>query len=182
MKIDIKSLLDMRSNKITNYIVPGLSSSLIGGIGENGTVRLFESERDQQEHITPHSHRFNFQCIVLEGVVQNSIWVEQRGELAGKNSDQFQSSTLTYGKEVGVYEKKTKGRSYYDCFTNIYKTGDVYHMNHRQIHSIKFGRRTKVLFFEGKTITDKTTIIEPVVDDIHIPTFKVENWMFKKSK
>ena len=43
----------MRSNRLKNYIAPGLHSSLVGAAGGNhGRVRLFEAERDTRDIIT----------------------------------------------------------------------------------------------------------------------------------
>jgi len=46
----------MRSDTVENYVIAGLDSHLLN----NGCVRLFTNERDHQDSITPHSHRFDF--------------------------------------------------------------------------------------------------------------------------
>jgi hypothetical protein len=70
----IPALRAMAHSPVRNYAIPGLTSWLIGQPSPKGTMRLFESSRQHQEAITPHSHRFDFQCWVLEGFVVNRVW------------------------------------------------------------------------------------------------------------
>lgn len=81
----------MAHSGIHNYVVPGVSSYLIGGTpqGGEGCVRLFHCERDQQEAVTPHSHRFNFHCVVLKGQVINRVWRPSEGS---RNADIYTKS------------------------------------------------------------------------------------------
>jgi hypothetical protein len=169
---DIKMLLAMRHSPLRNYIVPGLTSWLIGSPSENGCVRMFQCEREQMEFITPHSHRFDFQCLVLAGNVENRIW--SRETYAG---DWYTSSTLVC---EGPGKYKTVGGTIgrWSSTARIFNTGDCYSMTHREVHSIKFSKDACVLFFEGPLADDSSTILEPHVDGITIPTFKTESWMF----
>lgn len=172
----VKQIVDMSHSKVKNYIVPGLYSSLLTPITENGCIRLFESSRDHQEAITPHSHRFDFSCLVLEGEVTNRVW-----KPCDENSgDSFVVSGLSYLDEIGKYEKSTlhTGNFHFQDFK--YKAGDWYSMIAEDIHSIYFGKGAKVLFFEGKSVCKSTVILEPFVDNNHIETFDIKPWMFKK--
>ena len=166
----------MAHSPVQNYVLPGLTSKLIGNPSENGTVRLFECSRDHQEEITPHSHRFAFMCWVLEGEVRNRVWLELSH---GERGDRFQLSTLTYGGDMGRYTMEEGKAGWWGYDDYHYQAGDCYSMLPHQIHSIHFARKTKVLFFEGPTISDTSVILEPVVDGKRIPTFKVEPWMFQ---
>lgn len=167
----------MRNSLLKNYIVPGLSSALIGGNG-NGSVRLFEASREQHNDITPHGHRFDFACLVLRGSVINRIWTPSR---TPRSDDYYAASTLVYGGEPGQYTQMPPTTpaawSYQDT---AFVEGEWYWMTHDQVHSISFSRDAIVLFFEGPTVADKTLILEPWVAGSHIPTFKVEPWMFQK--
>src|ERR1700741_4501730 len=73
MKLILKALETMRTNRLGNYIVPGVASYLIGD-KDHGLVRIFHSERDSRDTVTPHSHRFDFSC--LAGEVKNTIWYQ----------------------------------------------------------------------------------------------------------
>ena len=42
------------------------------------------------------------------------------------------------------------------------------------------GRRVYLCAFEGEERTDTSVILEPSTNGEVIPTFKVEDWMFKK--
>jgi hypothetical protein len=176
----IEALLRMKHSSVKNYAIPGLTSSLIGNPSPAGTVRLFECARDHQESITPHSHRFNFQCWVLRGSVRNRIWTESH--YPDPHADMFHSSYLEYNGEFGKYEKKDGlvGRWRYE--DALYKAGECYSMKHDEVHSIFFSRGAVVLFFEGPTESNTSIILEPYVNNETVPTFKVEQWMFKKEQ
>jgi hypothetical protein len=167
-------LKKMKHSPIGNYGgIPGLTSWLIGEPGKLGLVRLLECSRDHQEPIIPHSHRFDFHCVVLAGTVRNLTWIPtERG-------DQFQITKLRYRGAAGKYEREIGGMSRWAILTREYKAGDEYAMAANEVHSIFFARDTSVLFFEGPQVSDTSIILEPVVDGEALPTFKVEPWMFK---
>jgi hypothetical protein len=176
---DIPALLRMAHSTVSNYVIPGLSSSLIGMPSPAGTIRLFQCERDHQEVITPHSHRFDFQCWVLRGKVRNRIWKSTyQGDPQG---DLFQNTRLVYGGDMGAYEKgeATVGSWIYE--DQEFAAGQCYSMRAHEIHSIFFSRGAIVLFMEGATKVDHSMILEPWVAGKAIPTFKVEPWMFEKA-
>lgn len=172
MSNHIDHILKMRTSLVKNYGLPGVNSSLIN----NGIVRLFESHRDQQEAITPHSHKFDFACLVLSGRVMNRIWTQD------KNGDQFVMSECIYKGQMGKYEKKSIGSTGFKFTDSEYHTGEWYGMQHNQIHSIFFSRGCKVLFFERPVITNMTMILEPSVDGNHLKTFEVKDWMFERAQ
>lgn len=59
-------------SRVDNYAgIPGLTSWMIGTSPNGGKIRMFHSYRDHDEFITPHSHRFDFECLVVEGEVEN---------------------------------------------------------------------------------------------------------------
>lgn len=168
--IDLLQL--MRTNTVRNYVIPGLDSSLL----ENGKVRLFESSREHAEPITPHSHRFDFFCIVIQGQVTNVTWEPCEAH----EGDEFQCSQLTYQGEIGQHDVSEVSRGYWRPASVRYKQGEIYSMRHNEVHSIYFKRDTKVVFFEGPQLTDHSLIIEPVVNGELIPTFQTQPWMFQK--
>jgi hypothetical protein len=168
----------MKHSPITNYGgIPGLTSWLIGAPGPHGLIRLMECSRDHQEPIIPHSHRFDFHCIVLKGVVLNRIWTDVT---TIDHGDEFRISFLDYAGAVGKYEKREGGRARYAFRTETYTEGEEYSMTAEQVHSIFFRRDTAVLFFEGPNVSSGSIILEPIVDGQTIPTFQVEPWAFKR--
>ena len=178
--LNIDMLRKMSHSRVVNYAIPGLSSSLIGEPGPNGTVRLFESSRDHQEVITPHSHRFDFQCMVLAGEVRNRIWEQNELDFPKVEGDEFRLSTLEYEGKMGKYRKNEGAVYRYSYRDEVHKAGSVYSMFAEQIHSIFFSRGAVVLFFEGPTTSDSSIILEPHVEGKTVNTFKVEPWMFRK--
>lgn len=169
----VKILDEMKSDTIQNYILAGLESSLL----ENGKVRYFENSRDHQDSITPHSHRFDFTCLVIAGYVKNLVWSETYMETRG---DFFESSSVELDTEglPGKYLKREKGRNWWVYSTTKYHAGQCYSMEADEVHSIQFSRGAKVLFFEGPQVSSTSLILEPVVDGNVIETGEVRDWMF----
>lgn len=173
MKQLIDLLEEMKGSEISNYVIAGLSSFKV----EKGMVRLFENERDHQDQITPHSHRFDFTCLVLQGHVINKIWTECRED----EGDFFQVSSLRYSGEIGKHSVSAEGRSYWKYKSETYWEGECYSMTSDELHSIEFSRGAKVLFFEGEEKSTESLIIEPAVNGEVINTYKKLGYMFKVS-
>ena len=173
----IEAVQGMRNSIVQNYVIAGLTSSLVGG-GNYGCVRLFEGSRYQQDAISPHSHRFDFACLVLQGRVTNRIWTESNDVMG----DFFQESRLVYQGSIGSHEKVIEGRNFYIPHDEKYSQGECYSMKHDEIHSIVFSRDSIVLFFEGPNISDQSIILEPIVDGSVIPTYEKRDYMFRKVK
>lgn len=167
-------LLEMAHSPVRNYVVPGLTSWLIGKPCEHGTVRLFVSERDQQDGITPHSHRFNLECLVLAGSVRNRIWEPSEA------GDLFFLSLQEKGRMGGYELQPGSSPVRYGYRDEVHTAGAWYGMRHDEIHSIFFSRGARVLFFEGPDVTETTRILEPAVDGCRIETMRVEPWMFRR--
>ena len=179
--VDLQRISDilesMKSSKVANYVIAGLDSYLVGGEG-HGNVRLFENSRDHQDSITPHSHRFDFVCLVLEGEVYNELWTLSNHV----KGDYFQLSELSYKGDIGQHSRSIREEGFYYRDTFKYVKGQVYSMRADQIHSIRFSKDAKVLFFEGPNISDKSVILEPIVNGEVIPTYQVKPYMFKRGE
>lgn len=177
--LNLENFLKLAHSPLQNYIVPGLTSSLIGERSEQGGItRLFVNTRTQHDHITPHSHRFNFQCLVLRGHVLNTVFRQD------DSGDEYGSTVMMYNGRAGNLSVNHSlgtdiGRWVFDV--KRFNAGAWYGMSYDQIHSINFSRDAVVLFFEGPQITDSSVILEPVVDGEVIRTFKTEPWMFRRS-
>jgi hypothetical protein len=167
-------LAAMKHSPVRNYGgIPGLTSWLIGAPSEHGLVRLMECSRDHQEPIIPHSHRFDFHCIVLTGRVRNIKWVRS------PNGGDYQESTLAYGGKPGVYVGMSSAHDKWATVMHTHSAGCEYSMRADEVHSIFFSRDTSVLFFEGPKVSNTSIILEPVVDGVTVPTFVVPEWAFK---
>lgn len=181
----LQAIQAMKHSPVKNYAIPGLTSWLIGEKSDAGTVRLFECARDHQEPIVPHSHRFNFHCMVLEGVVTNIIWTKEKDPIDGfgtpiEGTDRYAICEQKF-KAMGEYEIHQLDDSRFKRTTHRYTMGDEYSMKAHEIHSIFFGAGTKVLFFEGPEVSQDSIILQPLVEGELIETFHVQPWMFRKT-
>jgi len=170
MKQILNIIEQMKSSKVSNYVIAGLDSYLL----ENGNMRVFKNSRNHQDQITPHSHRFDFTCLVLQGRVINKIWIECTEE----DGDFFEESKITYQGEIGKHTRKQVGRNFYKVTEIIRNAGQTYSMTSDQIHSIGFSNNAIVLFFEGPQKSKSSVIIEPVVNGLVIPTYENKDYMF----
>lgn len=174
--MNLELIVKMAHSPVKNYAIPGLTSYLISE-SESGIIRLFHIERDHIEPITPHSHRFDFHCIVLEGEVENILYTQCA---IFESGDNYQETISVYDGEIGKYKNRKLNILPYNLTFTKYQMGDQYSMKYNEIHSIRFKKGTKVLFFEGVEMTNSSLILEPYVHGEHIENFKVESWMFKK--
>jgi hypothetical protein len=178
---NLSVLESMKHSPIRNYVLPGLTSWLIGGKSEHGLVRLFECERDHQECVAPHNHRFGFQCFVLAGSVRNVIWTPCKRDEAG---DLYWITTLyPIDGGLGNYRivQDSLASSRWKHSARTYGPGDTYSMTASQLHSIWFSRGAKVLFFEGPQTEASSIYLEPDSGGERVSTVHNEPWMFKRN-
>lgn len=166
----------MKHSPSHNYVIPGLTSWLIGTPNkEHGCIRMFTMSRDHEEPILPHSHRFDFRCLVLRGSVRNRVWHEASPSLG----DLYEISDVSYEGVLGKHIKTTLLRGHFAKTECTYGEGQEYSMKSEEFHSIFFSRNSAVLFFEGPNRLVSSRILEPVAGSETIPLFKTEPWMFK---
>lgn len=165
----------MAHSRISNYIIPGLDSYLIGGLGRAGVVRMFHCTRNHHEVIIPHSHRFDFTCLVLNKQVVNEVWT--RRVESTDDGDVYMATTMGFDK-MGGYVRGGSEKGCWSPTFSTYRMGETYEMKSAHVHSIRFMKGSQVLFFEGPKVSDTSVILEPVVGGHHVETFKVEPWMF----
>ena len=178
-QLNYQLLRRMAHSPIYNYAIPGLTSWLIGAPSKHGCVRMFQCDRMHPEAITPHSHRFDFDCLVLDGAVTNHRWV--RSEIPGIG-DEYAESTLHYRGKPGQYDVEVGGSSRWYTESLTYGPGECYGMAAAEVQSINFSRGARVLFFEGPTVSDTSVVLEPVCNGVRVPTFSTEPWMFKRGR
>lgn len=170
-------LMTMAHSPVRNYIIPGLTSWLIGSPHKNGRVRLFYNERNHSETVIPHSHRYPLYCEVLEGHVTNTIWA--RSKVKNDANDFYRISKIFPEDGFGKYRVEFFDTGWFYSVEQKYYKEQTYHLEAATIHSIKFSKGAAVLIFEGEQESESSSIIEPISDNVAIPTFKVEDWMFK---
>lgn len=171
--VELEVVQSMMHAPIYNYAIPGLHSHMLGG-GEFGKVRMFTCDRNHQENITPHSHRFDFACLVLSGRVINKKWK------AGPRGDWFAVTALEYLGEPGKYEMRDGGAERYAMEATPYTPGQWYSMTAEEIHSIEFSAGSRVLFLEGPERGANTVVLEPFVNGKRVQTMETKPWMFQR--
>jgi hypothetical protein len=175
--VDVDFIERMARSPIRNYVVPGITSWLIGAHHATaGCVRMLTCDREQVEHVTPHSHRFSFHAVVLAGSVRNRLW---RRTWDG-SGDFYSECSLAFGGEAGKYTLEEGERARWSWEDTVFAKGQGYGMAAHEVHSIYFARGTKLLIFEGCAEKTVTSILQPVAYDEVVPTFKVEPWMFRR--
>lgn len=179
---DIQNIVgEMANGAVRNYATAGLSSFLVGGKGKGkGRVRLFTSDRDTREWITPHSHRFDFTCAVLDGEVENTLF-EFTAYRTYESNSYVRGLVTPVAGGLGKYEIK-HGNTPFDYIeiTTVYKEGDTYSMTADMVHSIRFSKGARVLFFEGPETRTTSAFLEPYSDGKPVRTFKTHDWMFER--
>ena len=178
----MKEIFDkLKHSPIYNYILPGLTSWVLKPAGDgHGMVRMFESSRETQEFITPHSHRYGLHCEVLAGWVENTVWRDSELLGASNSSDEWMLCSLKYANSPGKYIQIPGPIRRYAKETRQYVAGSSYDLNHTQIHSIRFSRGAVVVITETAQQIDTTQVLLPVAYGKAVPTFKVEPWMYKR--
>lgn len=173
----LKTIVDtLKTNKISNYIIPGLESWILICDKDPrwGKLRLFKATRDTDYIVTPHSHRFDFWCYVIEGNVLNTVYIESM------DGDLFECQSLVRVEHFNTYSRSTVKRKRYKKSFHQHNKNETYFMRNDEFHSICFAKGTEVLFLEGPSKSAESHILLPVVNDKTINTFKVEDWMFKE--
>lgn len=166
---DADTFLSLTHSTLHNYILPGLESRMIGA-----TSRVFVNTRESIGAITPHSHRFGFQCLVLQGYVENTLFTEDAG------GDLYQTTLMEYMGTPGKYDSTPGGLHYFLPSTVTHVVGEWYGMQADEIHTIRFSRDAIVLFVEGLPSTAHSVVLEPHVNGATIRTMHTEAWMFTK--
>lgn len=159
-------ILSKKHSPIRNYGIPGLTSWLI-----EGKLRLFEASREQSVLITPHSHRYGFKALVLQGQVLNTLY------MPGDKQDDLWQVSSEKGR-LGAYKTEPLQQTRFSPFQTCYSEGGIYRMKAEEIHSIIFSKDALVLMQEDTEELDASMFIEPVVNGEVIKTLTVEDWMF----
>lgn len=168
--LNLEAILGMAHSKIGNYILPGLESALLGA-----KTRLFINTRESIGQITPHNHRFDFQCLVLRGWVVNTLFVKDDA------GEEFARKRKIYTGIPGEYkDAHLSGPAMFRLDKHKYQAGDWYGMKSDQFHTIEFSPDAVVLFIEGETVASSFDYLSPIVNGEVIDTMSVEPWMFKK--
>lgn len=162
---------------LANYVIPGLESFKASGV----KVRMFDMTREQVSHIAPHSHRFNFACMVLSGVVQNILWKPQPKSFGAEVGDLFVEKVNKYMGSPGQYEAVSRPLPVrYAPVKKSYGPGECYGMKHDEVHSIIFEDNAKVLFLEGDDVVNENIVLVPYDSRTGItPIDATQPWMFR---
>lgn len=142
------------SSPVYNYATQGLTSRLLAG----WQPRMFTTDGGT-DFTLPHSHRYDFLSIVLEGSVVNRIWTS--GHFS--NGRELYESTLEYRGKPGEYTAETDpyGPRIWSHQAKRYERGQCYFMTSNEIHSIAFAPGSEVLILEGPTIRDRSVVLHP---------------------
>lgn len=181
-KETIEKLMNMAHSRVQNYVVPGLTSLLLGQRRvdpQSGCVRMFIASRDQELHVTPHSHRYDLECLVLAGSVCNTLYLACPDEF-DPNSDPYRVVMMkARTSPADSNQELSRGSvAHYAKRKTWYSAGKWYGMKAEEIHTVEFSRDAVVLIFEGPMKHPSTTVLLPHVDGLTIDTLIEPDWMF----
>lgn len=163
--------------RLENYILPGMVSTMLATPARGGIVRLFEMTREQEYEVTPHDHRYNFQCCVLAGTVENRRYRTQSTEYdqyAGYVSLPYDPATHSLDESCPTYM--------HGQFTDEhFSEGDWYAMSKDEFHSIRFSKGAKVLFIEGPEQKKQSSCLVPYINGRICNTFIWRDWMMAEA-
>jgi hypothetical protein len=172
---ELAGLMAQAHSPIYNYVLPGLTSYLIGDIAEDGIrTRMFVASRDQRIHVTPHNHKYDFTAKVVHGTVHNIAWNRVEGE------DAYAVISLT--GELGRYARTLEPNEVcgFAPHSSVYTAGASYSMLAPELHSVVFTKGSVIVIKEGPMVQPVTQILLPWVRGKVLDTMHVADWMFSK--
>lgn len=177
---DINSL---SISTIENYVVPGLYSFLLTEKNEDvGCIRAFMQTLHQEYFVTPHSHRYNHEIIMIKGECQQILY-EETSIRSDDYSQFYRKSTIEYLNSPGKYRHSLGGHlGQYVRRNKRLEEGQRFRLNSDEIHSIFFNKGAIALIKEGPDIDCMSYILQPIAKDELINTFQVNEWAFRKIK
>lgn len=167
-------LMGVAHSPVCNYVIPGLTSWLIGEHEDGVTLRMFTASRHPREPIAPHSHRYDFRARVLTGSVEHTLWVP------GDNlhGDEFEVLHQSTPKTIGDFDCTRGERGYWKPCTYPYDVNRIYQLLAEEVHSIQFDKGTIVLLEEQPDRTN-SFMLNPVVAGNTLYIGDTQPWMFK---
>lgn len=146
-----------KSTRIVNHAEHGLDSTLLS----QGLFRVFTANYETQVRL-PHSHKYDFACLVLKGSVLNRVYkpiennkFKENNELHAEYCVAIQTGAL------GDYKFDKQYRQAFEIAEKLHGEGDWYQMTHEDIHAIRFSKGAVVLFIEGPAVTDQVEVLFP---------------------
>lgn len=159
---------------LENYVVPGLRSTELGTAVGGGMVRMFEMQRDPEGEITPHDHRYGFQCYVLEGRVVNRLYHVSPAPFPAAARWARLGYDRGTRKLFGEPELVAGSTS-----RHVYNAGEWYQMSAFDFHSITFDQGTRVLFIEGPVQNENVSVLLPYHAGRVCDTYVWRDWMME---
>lgn len=158
---------------LNNYVIPGLrSEAYVEELDTGAMIRTFEMLRDQEYFVTPHDHRYDFQCMVLEGKVVNTVYkLFECSELSATHA------ILPYDPALRVLDHEKAKLVRAESERRTYVNTDWYIMGHEEFHSIQFDKGTRILFLQEADKKTQSNCLLPYVDGKILDTFIWRDWM-----
>lgn len=178
MSRDVNRILDWIEKNgpvstLENYVIPGLRSVAYLKTDDNGAMlRSFEMTAHQEYYITPHNHRYNFECFVLDGEVENTIFnpIEATRATADHVIVPYDEAKHDIDLEKTEFVRAISS-------SRKHPEGDWYSMRHDQFHTITFAKGTRVLFLQGASVVKVSHCMLPYNAGRICNTFIWRDWM-----
>lgn len=160
---------------LLNYIVPGLKSTLLATLPAGGVLRVFEMTREQESEIVPHNHRYDFQCYVLEGFVQHTVYHISDDEPKHRATH----AIVPYSRLTHELDRDVATHVRARAETKMYEAGSTYGLNSAEFHRVRFSYGAKVLFHEGNSLTETSSVLVPYCNGEICDSYVWRDWMMK---
>jgi len=159
---------------LENYIIPGVRSTLLAKSLDGGVVRVFDMSRDQEYDITPHDHRYDFECFVISGSVTN-----RRYWSASARKDDATHARLQYDYQAKALNEASANWFRAGYREEVFGIGEWYSMKSYEFHSIRFAKGSKILFIESPEIKKESYCLLPYHYGRICNTFIWRDWMME---
>lgn len=152
----ILSMAD-ESTRIVNHVEHGLDSTLLS----EGMFRVFTANYETQVRL-PHSHKYDFACLVLKGSVLNRTYTPIENSKYKENNELHAEYCVTIQTgQLGDYKFNRQQRQAFQISEKLHSEGEWYQMTSEDIHTIRFSKGAVVLFIEGPAKTDQVEVLFP---------------------
>lgn len=159
-----------------NHHTPGLNYLNLQR-SDKFTLKLYLLEPNNNHNsgflVHPHTHRYEFNTVVLAGCVENVVLKELGNKVPPKGKRDFPMIRHEYSPE-GVSGKPLGTWLYETDESGIYESGQSYYLNTDQIHTLRTSNRPTLLCLsQFADLAEKSSLYLPPGYELGAPTGRI---------